>query len=415
MSDPETELVRESLLPALDRLGRRRRVLALVPDATRGRSRAGIVLGLLYEYYGGALTDVLPALGTHEAMSLAEIAAMYPAVPASLFRVHDWRKDLVTLGRVPTTYVRELSEGKLSYDWPAEVNRLVADGGHDLIVSVGQVVPHEVAGMANHAKNVFVGTGGVDAINRSHFLGAVFGMERIMGRLDTPVRALFDYAEREFAQALPLFWALTVVGPGESGQADALKGVFAGEGRSCLEEAAALSQRLNVQLLDKPITRAVVTLDPHEFKSTWLGNKAIYRLRMAMADGGELIILAPGVQRFGEDSTIDRLIRKHGYRGTDTTLAAVAADPDLGANLSAAAHLIHGSSEDRFSITYCTGGLSQEEVEAAGFGWRDLSSEEARWKSQQLVPGMNQAEGGEAFYVPNPAAGLWSVRSRFLP
>ncbi len=415
MSDPETELVRESLIPALDRLGRRFRVLALVPDATRGRSRAGIVLGLLHEYYGGALTDVLPALGTHEAMSSAEIAAMYPDMPASLFRVHDWRKDLVTLGRVPSKYVQELSEGKLSYDWPAEVNRLVADGGHDLIVSVGQVVPHEVAGMANHAKNVFVGTGGVDAINRSHFLGAVVGMERIMGRLDTPVRALFDYAACEFAQALPLFWALTVVGPDESGRGDALKGFFAGEGRSCLEEAAALSQRLNVQLLDEPITRAVVTLDPHEFKSTWLGNKAIYRLRMAMADGGELIILAPGVQRFGEDPTIDRLIRKHGYRGTDTTLARVAADPELGANLSAAAHLIHGSSEGRFSITYCTGGLSRADVEAVGFGWRDLAAEEARWEVQQLVPGMNQVEGGNIFYVPNPAAGLWSVRSRFLP
>ncbi|HUX38620.1 MAG TPA: lactate racemase domain-containing protein [Rectinemataceae bacterium] len=446
------DLVREKLFAALDALGPKRRVLALPPDATRGHSRAGLVLKLLHDYYGPALTDVMPALGTHEPMSTAEIATMYPGVPASLFRAHDWRHDLVTLGRVPAAYVKELSEGKLDFDWPAQVNRLVAEGGHDLIVSIGQVVPHEVAGMANHAKNVFVGTGGAEGIHRSHFLGAVYGMERMMGRADTPVRALFDYASREFASGLPIFYALTVVGPEEEGadpvageafgaapgarantgksrriaegeafgaapgaraRRDVLRGFFVGQGRRCFEEAAALSASLNVNLLDRPIRRALVRLDPEEFKSTWLGNKAVYRTRMAMADGGELIILAPGLRRFGEDPTIDRLIRKHGYRGTPATLAAVDRDPELAANLSGAAHLIHGSSEGRFSITYCAPGLSREEVEGVGFRYGDLAAAEAGWRPSSLSPGFNEVDGEEVFWVPNPALGLWATKERF--
>jgi nickel-dependent lactate racemase len=400
--------VRKELFAALDALGRRRKVIALPPDMTRAHSRAGLVLRLLYEYYGDALTDVLPALGTHEAMSQQEIAAMYPGVPASLFRVHDWRHDLVTLGRVPADYVRELSEGKLSYDWPAQLNRLAAEGGHDLIVSIGQVVPHEVAGMANHAKNIFVGAGGVEGIHRSHYLGAVYGMERIMGRVDTPVRALFDYACREFASSLPLFYALTVVG------GEGLQGFFTGEGRQCFEKACELSRSLNVKLLDRPIRKAVVSLEAGEFKSTWLGNKSVYRTRMAMADGGELVILGPGISRFGEDPTIDRLIRKHGYRGTEATLAAVGRDGELAANLSAAAHLIHGSSEGRFGVTYCPGGLSREEVEGVGYRWRELKAAEAEYRPERLEPGFNTLPGGEEiFYVPNPAAGLWATRERW--
>lgn len=413
--------VRERLYAALDSLGPKRRVLALPPDATRGHSRAGLVLRLIHEYYGDRLRDVMPALGTHEAMSRGEIEAMYGGVPASLFRVHDWRRDVVTLGRVPASVVEELSEGKLHFDWPAQVNRLVAEGGHDLVISIGQVVPHEVAGMANHAKNVFVGTGGAEAIHRSHFLGAVFGMERIMGRADTPVRALFDYASRDFAKDIPLFYALSVVGPAADGPAgpdagagiDALRGFFCGVGRTCFEEAAALSRSLNVQLLDRPVRRALVRLDPEEFKSTWLGNKAIYRTRMAMEDDGELVILAPGVLRFGEDPTIDRLVRRHGYRGTPATLAAVESDAELAANLSAAAHLIHGSSEGRFRITYCAPGLGREAVEAVGFNYDDLAAMEARWRPDRLVPGFNSAGGDEIFWVPKPALGLWSTKVRF--
>jgi hypothetical protein len=229
------------------------------------------------------------------------------------------------------------------------------------------------------------------------------------------VRALFDYASREFAKSLPLFYALTVVGPSEDGVAgaNALRGFFAGQGRACFEEASALSFSLNVNLLDRPIRRALVRLDPDEFKSTWLGNKAIYRTRMAMADGGDLIILAPGVKRFGEDGTIDKLIRRHGYRGTETTLAAAKSDAELSANLSAAAHLIHGSSEGRFSITYCAPGLGREAIEGVGFRYAELAEAEATWNPGRLSPGNNRVAGEEVFWVPNPALGLWATKARF--
>ena len=406
--------VRRVLFEALDAAGPAKRVLAIPPDGTRSRSRAGLVLKLLREYCGDALTDVLPALGTHAPMSRAELSEHFPGIPYELFRAHDWRRDLVTLGEVPASYVRELSEGKLEYSWPAQVNKLVAEGGYDLIVSIGQVVPHEVVGMANHAKNVFIGTGGAEGIHRSHYLGAVYGLERIMGRTDSPVRALFDYAAREFASSLPLLYALTVVGeprPDAEAEGDQLSGFFVGDDRGCFEEAAELSRSLNVHLLDRRVPKAVVFLPPDEFRSTWLGNKSVYRTRMALADGAELVVIAPGVARFGEDERIDALIRRWGYRGTEATLAAVVADPELGSNLSAAAHLIHGSSEGRFAITYCPGKLSKEEVESVGYRWGDITQAAARYHPESAQAGWNRLPDGEEFYfVANPALGLWSAR-----
>ena len=139
----------------------------------------------------------------------------------------------------------------------------------------------------------------------------------------------------------------------------------------CFLRAAELSVKVNFEHLDEPIRKAVVYLDPHEYHSTWIGNKAVYRTRMALADGAELIILAPGVREFGEDKRIDELIRKYGYRGTPATIAAVAANPDLAAELGAASHLIHASSEGRFRITWCPGQLTREEIEGVGFQlWR---------------------------------------------
>jgi nickel-dependent lactate racemase len=337
---------------------------------------------------------------------------MFADVPASLFRHHEWRKDVVRLGEVPSSYVRELSEGKLDYTWPAEVNRLIADGGFDLILSIGQVVPHEVIGMANYNKNILVGTGGPESIHRSHYLGAVYGMERIMGRADNPVRRLLNCADQLFLRHLPLVYVLTVVARCDDGRI-VTRGLFIGDDIECFHQAAELALRVNFVMLDAPIRKAVVYLDPGEFRSTWLGNKAIYRTRMALADGAELIVLAPGVREFGEDTTIDRLIRQFGYCGTPATIEAVKNSPELAANLSAAAHLIHGSSEGRFQITYCPGGLSPEEITAAGFQYGDLRLAMSKYNPLKLKLGYNTVDGEEVFFVPNPGLGLWARRDRF--
>jgi nickel-dependent lactate racemase len=408
--------LRAGLHAAFAQLGACQRVLAIPPDFTRFHSQAGRLTRLAYDYYGDRLTDVLPALGTHSPMTPEQIHEMFPGVPANLFRVHNWRTGITTVGTVPGEFVKEVSEGAVDFPWPAQVANLIATGGHDLILSLGQVVPHEVIGMANYNKNIFVGTGGQEGINKSHFVGAAYGMERMMGRADTPVRRLLNYAGEKFTPHLPIVYVHSVVSRDAADGQLKVRGLFVGDDAEVFTQAAALSLQVNFQMLDAPLPKVVVYLDPTEFKSTWLGNKAVYRTRMAMADRGELIILAPGLREFGEDHEIDRLIRKYGYFGTPKTLAATKANAELQNNLSAAAHLIHGSSEGRFGITYCPGQLTRAEIEGVGFKYADLQAMTARYDPAKLKDGPNTLPDGEQiFYVSNPALGLWAFRGRFSP
>lgn len=411
------EDLRQGLYSALNQLGGKNKVLAIPPDYTRLPSRAGILTRMAWDYYGDRLTDILPALGTHTPMTNIQIDHMFPDVPKSLFREHNWRNDVITLGIVPGSYVEEVSEGKVNYSWPAQVNKLLVDGNFDLILSLGQVVPHEVVGMANYNKNIFVGTGGSEGINKSHFVGAAYGMERMMGRTETPVRKIFNYATDHFANHLPILYIQTVVGVNEKGNL-VTRGLFIGDDFEVFTKAAALSLKVNFDLVPQPLKKVVVWLDPSEFKSTWLGNKSIYRTRMAMADDGELIVLAQALKEFGEDKQIDQLIRKYGYFGTPATLKAVNENEDLQSNLGAAAHLIHGSSEGRFKITYCPGkktdNLTREEIESVGFSYGDLDEMTRKYNPESLKNGLNlMPDGEEIFFISNPALGLWAHQDRF--
>ena len=404
--------MRAGLQQALDALGKREKVLAVPPDFTRLNSRAGELTCMVHDYYGGALTDVLPALGTHFPMTTEQLDHMFPTVPKDLFREHHWRRDVVTIGEVPASFVHEVTEGIYSKPWPAQMNRLLWEGGHDLILSIGQVVPHEVIGIANGNKNIFVGTGGVDGINESHFIGAAYGMERMMGRCDTPLRRILNEAEDLFCQELPLLYVLTVVGPDESGGL-VTRGLFIGDDHATFEKAAELSVAVNFTQLDEEPEKIVTYLDPEEFHSTWLGNKSIYRTRMAIADEGELVVLAPAVHTFGEDPEIDELIRRYGYRTTPEVMGFVQENEDLRGNLSAAAHLIHGSSEGRFKVTYCPGKLTREEIEGVGYRFGDLEEMLQRYPVDTLADGWNTLPDGERIYfISNPALGLWAAKSR---
>ncbi len=410
-ADFSSQQLNDLLSESLAKLGARNRVLAVPPDMTRLHSQAGVLTHCAWQYFGSRLKSVLPALGTHTAMRPDQLTQMFGDIPQELFRIHNWRTDVETVGEVPAEFIREQSEGKLNYAWPAQVNRLLTQGGFDLILSVGQVVPHEVIGMANYNKNILVGTGGREGINRSHYLGAVYGMERIMGRAVNPVRNVLNYASDHFLKDIPIVYVLTVVGRGADGGL-AVRGLFIGDDVECFHRAAELSLKVNFELVDEPIQKAVVYLDPQEFHSTWLGNKAVYRTRMALADGAELIVLAPGVKEFGEDKTIDGLIRKYGYRGTPATLAAVNANADLANELGAAAHLIHASSEGRFTITWCPGHLSKQEVESVGFQYGDLAAMLKRYDPATLANGYNSVEGETVFFISNPGLGLWAHKSR---
>lgn len=418
---PESNLsyddLKEGLYEALNRLGERQKILVVPPDYTRLPSKAGELTEMTWEYYGEKLTDILPALGTHTPMTAGQIDHMFGKTPETLFRDHDWRNDVLTLGEVPAEYVHEVSAGKIDFAWPVQVNKLLVEGDFDLILSVGQVVPHEVVGMANYNKNIFVGTGGSEGINKSHYIGAVYGMERMMGRADTPVRRIFNYATEHFARHLPIVYVLTVVGVNAEGEQQTY-GLFVGDDFDVFNHAAKLSLQVNFVMVEKPLKKVVVWLDPSEFKSTWLGNKSIYRTRMAIADGGELIVLAPALKEFGEDKQIDLLIRKYGYFGTPQTLKVVAEDPELRNNLGAAAHLIHGSSEGRFTITYCPGkakeNLTREEIESVGFRWGDIEETMQKYDPGRLKEGFNTLpDGEEIYYISSPALGLWAYKDRF--
>jgi len=418
---PETSLseddLRKGMVAALEKMGEKQKVLVIPPDYTRLPSRSGELTEYCWQHLGDRITDILPALGTHTPMTDEQISHMFGTTPKDLFRIHDWRNDVITLGTVPAEFVRDVTEGACDFTWPAQVNKLLVEGEFDLILSIGQVVPHEVVGMANYNKNIFVGTGGTEAIHKSHFIGAAYGMERMMGHADTPVRRIFNYASEHFAKQLPIVYVQTVVGLNKEGVLQTY-GLFIGDDFSVFDKAAKLSQQVNFEMLDKPLTKVVVWLDPTEFKSTWLGNKSVYRTRMALADDGELIVLAPALIEFGEDKQIDQQIRKYGYFGTPHTLKQVKENEDLGNNLAAAAHLIHGSSEGRFNITYCPGkgehNLTQEDIESVGFKWADFDEVTARYNPETLKEGYNtMPDGEEIFYISNPALGLWAYKDRF--
>ena len=387
-----------------------KKVLILPPDYTRMYSGAGKITAIYYEALKDICeVDIMPALGTHEPMTKEECLAFFgEGVPFEKIIVHNWRKDVVKIGEVPGKFVSEVSEGLVSDKIDVEVNKLIVDRSYDLIISVGQVVPHEVVGMANYSKNIFVGCGGSNMINSSHMLGAFYGMERIMGKDHSPVRKVFDYAQENFLRDIPIMFVLTVTT--NKGDETYIHGLFIGSQRDVFEEAVSLSQQINLTYVDEPFKKAVVYLDGREFKSTWLGNKAVYRTRMAMADGGELIILAPEVKKFGEDAENDRLIRKYGYIGRENVLKLVEENEDLKNNLSVAAHLIHGSSDGRFNITYCTEKLTEEEVRGAGFNYMPYEEASKIYDPKKLSDGYHEINGEKIFYISNPALGLWAAK-----
>jgi nickel-dependent lactate racemase len=389
-----------------------KKVLIIPPDYTRCYSYAGEITQLLYRKLSpSAEVHVMPALGTHMPVSEEEHEKFFgEAVPKEAIIVHHWQSDTIRLGYVPAEVCAEISGGLFPEQIDVEVNHLLFDGGYDLILSVGQVVPHEVVGMANYSKNIFVGTGGREMINKSHMLSAICGMEKALGVVDSPARQVYDYAQKHFLDGkLPLVYLQTVT----TRENDVLKlhGLYIGQSRRPFELAAELSQKLNIVHVEHRAKKVVTYLDPEELKTTWVGNKGIYRTRMTVADGGELLVLAPGVKAFGENEEMDRMTRRYGYTGTSHILELYRQGAFEG-RLMSAAHLMQGSSEGRFTITYATKPehLSKEEIESVGYQWADYNEITKRYDPEKLKEGWNTLpDGEEIYYVGTPALGLWKV------
>jgi nickel-dependent lactate racemase len=414
ISSGDLSVIIEELIRSVSAGRSLRNVLVIPPDFTRYHSRAGEITSKIHAILGDSVIMVLPALGTHYGMTDEEKRTMFKDVPLSIIHDHDYRTEVEELGRIPSEEVSRISKGAVDFDWPVQINRILLEEQWDLIISVGQVVPHEVAGMSNYTKNTLVGTGGKECIDKSHFVGAACDMEKIMGQIHNPVRDLLNLGSDRYLSHLPFLYIQTVVAPDMQG-GTLLKGVFAGDDSECYEKAAALAQQENIFLLERSPKKIVVLLDGEEYKSTWVGNKSIYRSRLAIADGGEIVILAPGVHTFGENPNADTLIRKYGYHEAPYVIKAIEENSDLAENLGTASHLIQGSSGGRFTITYCPGKLSREEIEDVGFNYGDLAEYSKRYDPKVLKDGWNIVDGEEIYYISNPGLGLWAHKDKFNP
>jgi len=407
------ELVERTAQEARERIcGRPKRVLLLPPDITRMHSGAGRLTELLYQQFKDeADVHVIPTLGQHVPHTPEQNRQMFGSIPEERIHAHHWLQTCVKLGEVPAEFVEEITQGAADWAIPVVVNRMLIEEPWDLVVNVGHVVPHEVLGFANHNKNYFIGLAGKETICASHMAAACCGIENNLGTLTTPVRACFNKAEDELLGELPDLYVQIVMA---RNQQDELvhTGLYVGDDLETYLEAARQSRAENITVFDEPLQKVVCVMQADEFHSTWVANKAIYRTRMALADGGELIVIAPGLKRFGEQEEVDRLIRKYGYVGTPKVMAEYAQNADMQDLAHATAHLIHGSSEGRFSITYAPGHMTREEIEGVNFQYADLNETLAKYPPDRLREGFNEVDGERIFFIPTPSAGLWATREK---
>ncbi|HEX4150304.1 MAG TPA: lactate racemase domain-containing protein [Pirellulales bacterium] len=407
-------LMDQALVEARRRIcARPRRVLLLPPDITRAHSGAGRLTEMLFDRLSGeAEVHVIPTLGQHVPHTPAENRRMFGAIPNERIHAHDWRAGCVTVGEISGAEVAETSGGIADWPLPISLNRMLMTEPWDLVINVGHVVPHEVLGFANHNKNYFIGLGGKDLICAAHLMAASCGIENNLGNLVTPVRECFNRAEDRLLGKLPDFYVQVVMARDAS---DALvhTGVYVGDDLETYLAAARQSREQNITVFDKPVKKMVCVMQEDEFVSTWVANKAVYRTRMALADDGELLIIAPGLKRFGEQPEVDALIRKYGYVGTPRVLEGYRRQADMHDLAHATAHLIHGSSEGRFRITYAPGFLTQAEIEGVNFGYADLQATLDRYHPERLNEGWHRtADGEDFFFIPTPSAGLWATRDK---
>ncbi len=409
------EIVLQGLEEARKRINSKlRKVLLLPPDMTRYYSGAGRFTEILYNRLKDeADVYVIPTLGQHIPHSPEINKWMFNSIPEDKILKHDWRNGVVKVGEIEADYVKEVTKGKVDWAIPIWLNKDLMENKWDLIINIGHVVPHEVLGFANHNKNYFIGLGGKELICKSHLASAVYGIENNLGKLITPTRAVFNKAEELYLSHLPDMYIQVVMNYDESGKI-VHKGIHIGDDLDTYLEAAKQSAEENINIFDKPIKKVVCYMDPDEFHSTWVSNKAIYRTRMVIADGGELLVIAPGVERFGEQKEVDELIRKYGYSGTEKVMEAYKTSKLLQEFEHGTAHLLHGSSEGRFTITYAPGKLSKEEIEQVNYNYMPLEEALKRYDLNKMKRGWNKMDDGEeVYFIFTPSLGLWTTREKF--
>ena len=389
------------------------RVLLLPPDLTRAHCGAGWITETIYKILSPTCdVHVIPTLGQHVPHTEEENKWMFGSIPNDKIHAHDWRNGVTRVGVIPSSLVKESTNGVADWEIPVDLNTMTVTEKWDLIIHIGHVVPHEVLGFANHNKNYFIGLGGKETICASHMAAGVYGIENNLGNLITPLRACYNWAEDEFLSHLPDVYFQVVMARNQENKL-VHTGVYVGDDLDTYLMAAKRSREQNITVFEKAIPKIVAVMQADEFRATWVANKAVYRTRMAMADGGELLIIAPGVERFGEQPEVDKLIRKYGYRPRNQILELYKKNSDMQDIAHATAHLVHGTSDDRFTIRYAPGKLSKDEIESVGYAYADCGEMLKKYDPEKMKEGFNtMPDGEEVYFISTPSSGLWSTREK---
>ena len=358
-------------------------MLAIIPDKTRD-DNTDLLFPIATEFLARrsvAAFDALVAQGTHPPMSQAQkLAKIGVGIGATSFAGqlfdHRWNEpeELTTLGELSADTVRELTGGLIEHAVSVSINKLLAPGVYDVVVVFGATVPHEVAGFAGGAKYFFPGVAGPELTHTTHWLGALAGIENIIGEVETPTRKLIEAAaDLITAHVISLN---SVVSRDANGEL-VTYALFTGDFREAFRRAAEVSRQVHIRYTGRKYQTVVALLDPH-YDEMWVGGKASYKLGAIIEDGGELIVYAPHLTKISE--THGALIEKYGYAPLEVVRDMLGASAELRENLCIAAHLVHvayagrtdehGRVVPRYQITMATG-LDEETCRRVNLGYLD--------------------------------------------
>ena len=372
-----TEIVQQ----ALDVIQPEERVLAIIPDKTRDDNTHQLfpIAAEFLSERGVASFDVLVAQGTHPPMSRAQKLSKIgcPNFQGNLFD-HRWDEpdELITLGELSAATVQELTGGLIDQAVPVSINKLLAPGVYDTVVVFGATVPHEVAGFAGGAKYFFPGVAGPELTHTTHWLGALTGIENVIGQVETPTRRLIEAATELISARIISLNSVVSRNEGEL----VTYALFAGDIREAFRRAAEVSRQVHIRYTDRKYKRVVALLDAH-YDELWVGGKASYKLGSIIDEGGELIIYAPHLTKLSE--THGALIEKYGYAPLESVRDMLGVSEELRENLCIAAHLAHvayagrlddeGKIVPRYRITMASG-LDEETCRRVNLGYLDYRS-----------------------------------------
>lgn len=374
-----TSSLTEIIHAALDVVQPGERVLAIIPDKTRD-DNTHVLFPIATEFLtkrGVASFDALVAQGTHPPMSETQKCTKIGAdtFAGQLFD-HRWDDptELITLGELSAETVKELTNGLIENAVPVSINKLLAPGIYDTVLVFGATVPHEVAGFAGGAKYFFPGVAGPELTHTTHWLGALAGIENIIGQVDTPTRRLIE-AATDLIEARII--SLNTVVSRTSDDELVTYALFTGDIREAFRRAAEVSRQVHIRYTGRKYKKVVALLDPH-YDELWVGGKASYKLGAIIEEGGELIIYAPHLTRLSE--THGALIEKYGYAPLESVRDMLGISQELRENLCIAAHLAHvayagrlderGKVVPRYKITMATG-LDEETCRRVNLGYLD--------------------------------------------